>query len=583
MFSAEFSDREEQQSMAPAGSSRRRNCHISDEDEELPRNPSSVGIESPPLVIAGMDEYIRKLKEMIVFPLLYPEVFVSLGISPPRGVLFHGPPGTGKTLLARLLAESCTIPGSKRKVSFFMKNGSDCLSKWIGEAEKNMRLLFKKAREQQPSIIFFDEIDGLAPERTGKQDQSHISLVATLLALMDGLDDRGNVVVIGATNRINSIDPALRRPGRFDREFFFDLPKQETRRDILRLHTSSWSTSLDSELLEKLAQETADFSGADLKALCVEAALRAMRRACPRAYDLHLPPAPANEIISAVTNLSVSVEDFQEAFKEIVPSTKRKSLQMKPLTGPLQTLFSPIIKRIFECTSELIYTQSTLRNWIEDGRVKLAQPIIQFCLTGSFTISQSHLQRIIVEATKNIAHLKVVNIDLADLITRPLEGLSQYLRELLPVFGGIMQIAGLGSMTEELSDEFTHVLRQWVNGVFYHDSSHLLILLDGQQWDAAGFLNLDWNLNADDLILRSEDVHRYLEHALMDMGVSNRAIRDVLSVVDENFSARLPDVEILVAHLQRSLIHNSRDRKSQRIEDLMASLARLSQKNNPSE
>ena len=459
-----------------------------------------------------------------------------------------------------------------------MKNGSDCLSKWIGEAEKNMRLLFKKAREQQPSIIFFDEIDGLAPERTGKQDQSHISLVATLLALMDGLDDRGNVVVIGATNRINSIDPALRRPGRFDREFFFDLPKQETRRDILRLHTSSWNGSLDSELLEKLAQETADFSGADLKALCVEAALRAMRRACPRAYDLHLPPAPADEIISAVADLLVLAEDFQGALKEIVPSTKRKNLQMKPLTGPLQTLFSPIITRISECTSELMYTQSTLRNWIEDGRVKLAQPIIQFCLTGSLTIGQSHSQRIIVEATKNIAHLKAVNIDLADLITRPLEGLSQHLRELLPVFGGIVQMVGLGSMIEDLPNEFMHVLRQWIKGVFYHDSPYLLVLFDGQQWNAARFLELDWNLDADGLILRIEDVHRYLEQSLLDMGISNRVIRDVLSVVSEGFSARLSDVEVLVAHLRRSLINGSKDRKSQRIEDLMTSLAQLNQR-----
>lgn len=250
-----------------------------------------------------------------MFPLLYPEVFANLGISPPRGVLFHGPPGTGKTLLARLLAQSCTVPGGNRKVSFFMRNGSDCLSKWIGEAEKNLRLLFKKAKEEQPAIIFFDEIDGLAPERTAKQDQSHISLVATLLALMDGLDDRGNVVVIGATNRIHAIDPALKRPGRFDREFFFDLPGQETRKKIIAIHTSKWNPPLGPPILEKLAGETAGFSGADLKSLCVEAALRAIRRACPRAYDLHSPPLPPEEITAALSSLAVSPEDFYAAFK----------------------------------------------------------------------------------------------------------------------------------------------------------------------------------------------------------------------------------------------------------------------------
>lgn len=213
--------------------------------------------------IAGMDGYVTKLKEMIVFPLIYPHLFSKLNISLPRGVLFHGPPGTGKTLMARLLATACST--STRKVSFFMRNGSDCLSKWIGEAERNMRLLFKKAKECQPSIIFFDEIDGLAPERTGRQDQSHISLVSTLLALMDGLDDRGQVVVIGATNRIHSIDAALRRPGRFDREFFFGLPDESARAKILKIHTKTWEPSIEEDLAADLASRTSGYSGADMK------------------------------------------------------------------------------------------------------------------------------------------------------------------------------------------------------------------------------------------------------------------------------------------------------------------------------
>ena len=213
--------------------------------------------------IAGMDGYVKKLKEMIVFPLIYPQLFSKLNISLPRGVLFHGPPGTGKTLMARLLASACST--SERKVSFFMRNGSDCLSKWIGEAERNMRLLFKKAKECQPSIIFFDEIDGLAPERTGRQDQSHISLVSTLLALMDGLDDRGQVVVIGATNRIHSIDAALRRPGRFDREFFFGLPDEAARAKILEIHTATWDPPIEEALAKDLANRTSGYSGADMK------------------------------------------------------------------------------------------------------------------------------------------------------------------------------------------------------------------------------------------------------------------------------------------------------------------------------
>jgi SpoVK/Ycf46/Vps4 family AAA+-type ATPase len=165
--------------------------------------------------IGGLDGHIQCLKEMILLPMMYPEVFRQFKIQPPRGVLFHGPPGTGKTLIARALANECSF--GCRKVSFFMRKGADLLSKWIGESEKQLRLLFEQAAELHPSIIFFDELDGLAPVRSSRQDQVHASIVSTLLALMDGLDNRGEVIVIGATNRIDAIDPALRRPVWFDR------------------------------------------------------------------------------------------------------------------------------------------------------------------------------------------------------------------------------------------------------------------------------------------------------------------------------------------------------------------------------
>lgn len=176
--------------------------------------------------VGGLDDHIHSLKEMTLLPLLYPEVFQRFNVTPPRGVLFHGPPGTGKTLLARALAASCRSGG--KQISFFMRKGADCLSKWVGEAERQLRLLFEEARSCQPSIIFFDEIDGLAPVRSSKQDQIHASIVSTLLALMDGMDGRGQVIVIGATNRPDAIDPALRRPGRFDREFYFALPDRKS-------------------------------------------------------------------------------------------------------------------------------------------------------------------------------------------------------------------------------------------------------------------------------------------------------------------------------------------------------------------
>ena len=213
-------------------------------------NPVAVDPNVSFASVGGLDGHIRGLKEMVVLPLLYPEVFTRFDTQPPRGVLFIGPPGTGKTLTARALANSLSVSGSDtplgksaqtwgsgRKVSFFMRKGADCLSKWVGEGERQLRLLFEQARRMQPSIIFFDEIDGLAPVRSSKQDQIHSSIVSTLLALMDGLDSRGQVVVIGATNRPDSVDPALRRPGRFDRELMFPLPDSAARASILNINT----------------------------------------------------------------------------------------------------------------------------------------------------------------------------------------------------------------------------------------------------------------------------------------------------------------------------------------------------------
>jgi len=213
--------------------------------------------------IGGLQNHINQLKEMVSLPLLYPEIFINLGVTPPRGVLFHGPPGTGKTLLARALAASCSTEG--RKISFYMRKGADCLSKWVGEAERQLRLLFEEARNNQPSIIFFDEIDGLAPVRSSKQEQIHASIVSTLLALMDGMDGRGQVIVIGATNRPDSVDPALRRPGRFDREFYFPLPDKEARKSIINIHTSGWVPGLKDDFKGELAALTKGYGGADLR------------------------------------------------------------------------------------------------------------------------------------------------------------------------------------------------------------------------------------------------------------------------------------------------------------------------------
>ncbi|TDH69708.1 hypothetical protein CCR75_006457 [Bremia lactucae] len=286
--------------------------------------------------VGGLKSHIEALKEMVMLPLLYPEFYGKFNVAPPSGVLFYGPPGTGKTLLARALANSCSFnserepratdsaqigPGKKqrirRQVTFYMRKGADCLSKWVGEAERQLRLLFEEAKRNQPSIIFFDEIDGLAPVRSAKQDQIHASIVSTLLALMDGMDSRGRVVVIGATNRLDAIDPALRRPGRFDRELGFKLPNVNERKSMLVIHSKCWNPPLSDSFLSELAEQTVGYCGADIKALCAEAALSSLRRVYPQVY------ASEDKLLINLDKVVVARGDFAKAARKITPASHR--------------------------------------------------------------------------------------------------------------------------------------------------------------------------------------------------------------------------------------------------------------------
>jgi SpoVK/Ycf46/Vps4 family AAA+-type ATPase len=293
--------------------------------------------------IGGLSDYIDALKEMVFFPLLYPDFFANYHITPPRGVLLCGPPGTGKTLIARALA--CAASKAGQKVSFYMRKGADVLSKWVGEAERQLKLLFEEAQKNQPSIIFFDEIDGLAPVRSSKQEQIHNSIVSTLLALMDGLDSRGQVVLIGATNRIDAIDGALRRPGRFDREFFFPLPGYEARAEILDIHTRKWKDPPPKELKTELAASCVGYCGADLKALCTEAAIRAFREKYPQVYTSD------DKFVIDVDSVRVEKYHFLEAMSTITPAAHRGSIVH---SRPLSPVIAPCLKRHHEKIMERI-------------------------------------------------------------------------------------------------------------------------------------------------------------------------------------------------------------------------------------
>ncbi|MCS4541277.1 MAG: CDC48 family AAA ATPase [Euryarchaeota archaeon] len=267
--------------------------------------------------IGGMKEEIRRVREMIELPLRHPELFDRLGIEPPKGVLLHGPPGTGKTLIAKALA-------NESEAHFISIAGPEIMSKYYGESEQRLREVFKEAEESAPSIIFLDEIDSIAPRREEVTGEVERRVVAQLLSLMDGLKERGQVIVIGATNRLDAVDPALRRPGRFDREIELRVPDREGRKEIIQIHTRSMPLT-DDVSLDELSNITHGFVGADLAALCREAAMITLRRVLPE-IDFKQKVIP-KEVIE---KLIVTKQDFMEALKGIGPSALREVLVEVP-------------------------------------------------------------------------------------------------------------------------------------------------------------------------------------------------------------------------------------------------------------
>ena len=267
--------------------------------------------------IGGLDNAIQKIREMVELPLKHPELFERLGVEAPKGVLLHGPPGCGKTLLAKAVA-------NETNVHFISISGPEIMSKYYGESEQRLRRLFEEAEENAPSIIFIDELDSIAPKRGEVTGEVEKRVVAQLLALMDGLQSRGKVVVIGATNRVNAIDPALRRPGRFDREIEIGVPNRDDRYEILRIHTRGVPLEEDVDL-KKLAELTHGFVGADLEALVKEAAMKALRRILPE-IDIDAEVIPAE----VLEKLVVSMDDFMNALKEIEPSALREVMVESP-------------------------------------------------------------------------------------------------------------------------------------------------------------------------------------------------------------------------------------------------------------
>ncbi len=280
--------------------------HIAEKGETL-RGVPQVTYED----IGGISNEIRKVREMIELPLRHPEIFEKLGIEAPKGVLLYGPPGTGKTLLAKAVA-------NESNAHFISISGPEIMSKFYGESEARLREIFKEAREKAPSIIFVDEIDSIAPKREEVTGEVERRVVSQMLSLMDGLEARGKVIVISATNRPNAIDPALRRPGRFDREIEIKVPDKKGRKDILAIHSRNMPLTEEVDL-DKISSVSHGYVGADLEYLCKEAAMKCLRRLLPvlSLEEEKLPPETLDKLI-------VNHEDFQKALIEVTPSGMRE-------------------------------------------------------------------------------------------------------------------------------------------------------------------------------------------------------------------------------------------------------------------
>jgi transitional endoplasmic reticulum ATPase len=261
--------------------------------------------------IGGLHEEIQRVREMVELPLRHPEIFQRLGIEPPKGVLLHGPPGCGKTLLARAVA-------NESEANFHSINGPEIMSKFYGESEARLREIFQQAQQNSPSIIFIDELDAIAPKREEVTGEVERRVVAQLLALMDGLSGRGNVIVIGATNRPGALDPALRRPGRFDREIEIGVPDKKGRHEVLQIHTRGMPLADDVDL-KKLSDMSHGYTGADVAALGRETAMKALRRYLPQINleEERIPP-------DVLEKMDVRMEDFINAYKEVTPTAMRE-------------------------------------------------------------------------------------------------------------------------------------------------------------------------------------------------------------------------------------------------------------------
>ncbi|XP_063233252.1 ATPase family AAA domain-containing protein 2-like isoform X2 [Bacillus rossius redtenbacheri] len=363
----------------------------------------SCGGRSYPAV-GGLEWHLDRLHQMVMVPTLCREVYDRFHVKPPRGILFYGPPGTGKTLVAGALARECSL--AARRVEFFYRKSADILSMWLGESEKALTELFEEARRRRPAIIFFDEIDGLAPVRSARADHVHVSIVSTLLALMDGLEDAAEVVVIGATNRLHALDPALRRPGRFDAELFFPLPGAQARLEILKLVLGSWrhADRPDEDFLQELASCTAGYCGADLHALCRDAVTVGLCRQFPHLASHRRFSRPSS---SSLRRVQIKKGDFLEAKSRIVPATRRaRGCVARQLSPSVQPLFAGMLDHVVRALQLFCPFQ-----FLHPEQRQMQTPTHSSRLLLAGKPSQGHTQHLAPAVLDRLQHLPVFPLD----------------------------------------------------------------------------------------------------------------------------------------------------------------------------
>ncbi|KAJ9599946.1 hypothetical protein L9F63_009774 [Diploptera punctata] len=407
---------------------------------------------------------------MILYPLIYQDIYKRFNIKPSRGVLFHGPPGTDKTLIAKALHHECNR--YNRKITFFSQKGAECLNMWVEDSVKKLRFLFAEAHLRRPSIIFFDEIDSLTPIRSERQDHVRTSVVSTLLALMDGLDTLTDVFVIGATNRIEAIDPALRRPGRFDCELYFPLPELNARKDIIHLYVDNWEKNSrpSNEFIEELATDMVGYSGADIKAFCNEAVKCSLRRKLPDVSTTE------NKKRACFKSFQVEICDFIAAKSKIAPLAHRTLHNpRKKIPHTIQPLLQHMIDRILEDVHK--YNQQFLnRNKNSCGSHDL---LSNSCLLLTGTSLQGQTNYIAPAILHSLQHLPVYMLDSTTLLENSTteESCIHKFKQMYQNLPAILYTPHINSWWDIVGDAtrivFINEINKVKNNIFHLSTAHV--------------------------------------------------------------------------------------------------------------